>query len=93
MNRIRSFRIIVLTLTFLLVSLTATAETALLPEVTFEMTDPAYWAGKAEKPDAILADAPEIEALNAAFLAEEASYMTDLLQEHPMMARPTGASV
>ena len=67
MNRTVFFNIIVLELAFLLMSLTATAEMALLPEVTFEMTNPAYWAGKSDMPDSILTDASTIEALNSAF--------------------------
>ena len=66
MNRTVFFNIIVLELAFLLMSLTATAEMARLPEVTFEMTNPAYWAGKSDMPDSILTDASTIEALNSA---------------------------
>ena len=80
MNRTVFFNIIVLELAFLLMSLTATAEMALLPEVTFEMTNPAYWAGKSDMPDSILTDASTIEALNSAFLSEEACRMKNLLQ-------------
>ena len=72
MEKTRLFMSALLILALLLASLAATAETALLPGVTAGMTDPAYWAEKADKPDAVLADASGIEALNAAFLAEEA---------------------
>ena len=82
MNRTVFFNIIVLELAFLLMSLTATAEMALLPEVTFEMTNPAYWAGKSDMPDSILTDASTIEALNSAFLSEEACHMKNLLQSY-----------
>ena len=82
MNRAVFFNIIVLKLAFLLMSLTATAEMALLPEVTFEMTNPAYWAGKSDMPDSILTDASTIEALNSAFLSEEACHMKNLLQSY-----------
>ena len=82
MNRAVFFNIIVLELAFLLMSLTATAEMALLPEVTFEMTNPAYWAGKSDMPDSILTDASTIEALNSAFLSEEACHMKNLLQSY-----------
>ena len=81
-NESDSFYIIVLELAFLLMSLTATAEMALLPEVTFEMTNPAYWAGKSDMPDSILTDASTIEALNSAFLSEEACHMKNLLQSY-----------
>ena len=82
MNRTVFFNIIVLELAVLLMSLTATAEMALLPEVTFEMTNPAYWAGKSDMPDSILTDASTIEALNSAFLSEEACHMKNLLQSY-----------
>jgi hypothetical protein len=82
MEKTRLFMSALLILALLLASLAATAETALLPGVTAGMTDPAYWAEKADKPDAVLADASGIEALNAAFLAEEACNMMDLLQDY-----------
>ncbi len=58
------------------------AEMALLPGVTAEMTDSAYWAKTTAQPDAILADASQIEAMNAAFLAETDCRMVDLLQDY-----------
>ena len=67
----------------LLLSLPAAAEAALLPEVTPEMTDPAYWIQRADAPDALLASESDIEALNAAFLAEENCRMFDLTQDYP----------
>lgn len=82
MNKMGFFKIMALVLAFLLMSLTATAEMALLPEVTFEMTNPAYWAGKSDMPDSILTDASTIEALNSAFLSEEACHMKNLLQSY-----------
>ena len=82
MNKMGFFKLIALVPAFLLISLTATAEMALLPEVTFEMTNPAYWAGKSDMPDSILTDASTIEALNSAFLSEEACHMKNLLQSY-----------
>ena len=82
MNKMGFFKLIALVPAFLLISLTATAEMALLPEVTFEMTNPAYWVGKADTPDSILSDASTIEALNSAFLSEEACRMKNLLQSY-----------
>ena len=82
MNRIGTMAIAMLIAALLLAALPACAETALLPEVAVEMTEPDFWAKKAGRPDAVLAELPDIEALNAAFLAEEACYMTDLAQDY-----------
>ena len=44
---------------------------AYLPGVTEEMTDPGFWTGGMEAPDALLATAEEIALLNAASPAGE----------------------
>lgn len=75
-------KLISLILFLMLVCPACPAETALLPEVTPGMTDPAYWIGKVDAPDALLADESQIEALNAAFLSEETCRMTDLAQHY-----------
>lgn len=71
-------RIVAAALALLLAGTLAAADTARLPDVTEAMTDAAYWAEKAEQPDSVLADAEEIEALNAGFLACEDCRMTNL---------------
>lgn len=82
MNRIKFAAIALLIAALLLASLPAMAETALLPEVTEEMTDAAYWAKKARHSDEVLAEDADIEAMNAACLAREECCMTDLLQTY-----------
>ena len=82
MNRFKSFAILLLITALLLAALPVSAETALLPEVASKMTEPDFWAKKAHQPDAVLADASQIDALNTAFLAEEACFMTDLEQTY-----------
>lgn len=78
----RGLAITLLVAALLWTLLCAAAETALLPDVDPEMTDAAFWSGKADAPDAVLADAETIQALNAAFLAREECCMTDLLQAY-----------
>ena len=56
----------------------ALAEAPLLPDVTAEMTDAAFWTEGLEDADAILADAKQIEALNRSFLQTPACRMNDL---------------
>ena len=56
----------------------ALAEAPLLPDVTAEMTDAAFWMEGLEDADAILADAKQIEALNRSFLQTPACCMNDL---------------
>ena len=82
MKRSRTLAIALLIASLLLASLPSLAETSLLPEVSEEMTAPAYWTEKAEQPDAVLAEPEDIEALNAAFLAKPECCMTDLLQSY-----------
>ena len=56
MKRSRTLAIALLIASLLLASLPSLAETSLLPEVSEEMTAPAYWTEKAEPPDAVLAE-------------------------------------
>lgn len=56
----------------------ALAETPLLPEVTAEMCDAAFWAERQEDPDALLADAEQIRALNRSCWETPACMMTDM---------------
>ena len=51
---------------------------AYMPGVTEEMTDPAFWSGMAEDPNALLSTPEEIARINAAALANEGSNMHDL---------------
>lgn len=71
-------------LIILLAVMSASAETALLPGVTSQMTDADYWVEKADDSEAILASAEDIEAMNSAFLEEEACCMTDLRRLYPV---------
>ena len=82
MNRRGSLAVVLLAMALFMAALPAFAETALLPEVAAEMTEPGYWLEKVDQPDGVLADLAAIEALNAAALAREECYMTDLLQEY-----------
>ena len=82
MKRIGIITTILLIAALMLASLPAWADTAYLPDVAEEMTEPDYWVKKANQLNAVLADASEIEALNAGFLARKECYMTDLLQEY-----------
>ena len=54
------------------------ASVGYLPGVTEEMTTPAFWTAGMEDPDALLATAEEIAAVNAAALATEGANMHDL---------------
>ena len=63
--------------------ISAAAETKYLPDVSDEMTRAEYWAEKAEQPDAVMAGADEIAALNAAFLECPDCTMTDLTRFYP----------
>ena len=56
----------------------ALAEAPLMPEVTAEMCTDAFWAERQEEPDAVLADAEKIQALNRSFWETPACMMTDL---------------
>ena len=49
-----------------------------LPGVTAEMTAPAFWTAGMDDPDALLATANEIAALNALALSTEGANMHDL---------------
>ena len=49
-----------------------------MPGVTEEMTDPAFWSGLAEDPDAVLATAEDIARINAAAEAAEGINRTNL---------------
>ena len=48
------------------------------PGVSEEMSDPAYWSGRQEEPDAVLATAEEIRRMNDVAVSEEATHLTDL---------------
>lgn len=48
------------------------------PDVSEEMSTPAYWSSRQENPDSILAAAEEIERLNSAAASEEATQLVDL---------------
>ncbi len=58
--------------------LRASAETPLLPDVTDEMTQAAYWTEYLEDADLVLADAEQIRTLNQRFTETPACMMTDL---------------
>ena len=70
--------IICLLFTLCLPCLAQAAPVQYLPGVTEEMTSPAFWSSRAADPDQILADAGEIEEINAATLAAKGSNMHDL---------------
>ena len=48
-----------------LVPAVRSASVSYLPGVTEEMTEPSFWYGMAEDPDALLASPEEIERINA----------------------------
>ncbi len=56
----------------------ASAPVGYMPGVTEEMTDPAFWSGLTEDPDALLATPEEIARIHAAALLTEGSNMNDL---------------
>ena len=70
--------IICLLFTLCLPCLAQAAPVQYLPGVTEEMASPAFWSSRAEDPDQILAEAGEIEEINAATLAAKGSNMHDL---------------
>ena len=59
-------------------ALPVSASVSYLPGVTEEMTDPAFWAGRMEDPEALLSTPEEIARINAAALKTEGSNMHDL---------------
>ena len=61
----------------------ALADSDRLPHVTASMTQADFWADRTAQPDAVLADAPQIEALNAAFLSCPECYMVNLQKFYP----------
>ena len=67
-----------LVLMLVLLPQAALAEAPLLPDVTAEMCVDAFWAKRQEEPDAVLADAERIQALNRSFWETPACMMTDL---------------
>ena len=56
----------------------ALADVPRMPDVTEQMSDPAYWYDKVGNPNAVLADAEQIAAINAAILSDSATNMNDL---------------
>ena len=56
----------------------ASAPVGYMPGVTKEMTDPAFWSGLTENPDALLATPEEIAAINAAAAAGEGTNRRDM---------------
>ncbi|MBR6707726.1 MAG: SH3 domain-containing protein [Clostridia bacterium] len=56
----------------------ASAPVGYMPGVTKEMTDPAFWSGLTEDPDALLATSEEIAAINAAAVAGEGTNRRDM---------------
>ncbi len=57
----------------------ASAPVGYMPGVTKEMTDPAFWSGLTENPDALLATPEEIAAINAAAAAGEGTNRRDMV--------------
>ena len=82
MSRIRKYSVLLLCYVLLLccvvtAPIPAKADRAaqspqFMPGVTEEMTDPAFWSGLADDPDALLATPEEIAQINAAAVAAEA---------------------
>lgn len=62
---------------------TALADGDLLPCVTTSMTRAEFWADRATEPDAVLADAAQIEAMNAACLNCPECCMVNLKKFYP----------
>lgn len=82
MKTMKSLAAVALALALMIASLAAAAETALLPEVSDEMACADYWSAKVRQPDEVLAEIADIEALNAAFLAQPECCMIDLLKDY-----------
>ena len=80
---IKRLAAVFLTAVFFLGTLSAAADTATLPNVTDDMTEASYWAGRQQTPKRVMAKLDEIEELNAAFLAKEDCFMFDLLKDYP----------
>lgn len=70
--------LLMLVLLCALIPLHALAETPLLPDVTQEMTVPAFWTEELEDADAVLADLEQIHLLNQSFAETPACRMIDL---------------
>ena len=71
-------RLLVLCLSAALLPSVWASSVAYMPGVTEEMTDPAFWSGMAEDPNALLSTPEEIARINATALANEGSNMHDL---------------
>lgn len=56
----------------------AAAPVGYMPGVTEEMTEPSFWFGQADDPDALLATAEEIARINAAAVAQEGTNRRDM---------------
>ena len=60
------------------VSAQTAREVGYMPGVTEEMTEPAYWSGLAEYPNALLASPEEIAQINEEAVATEGSNRRDM---------------
>ena len=88
MSRIRKYSVLLLCYVLLLccvvtAPIPAKADRAaqspqFMPGVTEEMTDPAFWSGLTNDPDALLATLEEIAQINAAAIATEGSNRRDM---------------
>ena len=80
LNRLNRTAALLCAAVLLLMPLSATAarEVGYMPGVTEEMTDPAFWSGRAEDPGALLATPEEIARIHEAALTTEGSNMHDL---------------
>ena len=88
MSRIRKYSVLLLCYVLLLccvvtAPIPAKADRAaqspqFMPGVTEEMTDPAFWSGLTNDPDALLATPEEIAQINAAAIATEGSNRRDM---------------
>ena len=81
LRRLVSFALVV----FLpMLCIPSVADTALLPHVTEEMTDPAWWTEKKPASWQIPVDMADLKALNKAFMSAPECCMIDLTKDYPV---------